>query len=326
MKYRTFKMIEELDTIKELAVQDYAEVGEYQGKVKLDPDWDKYIALDNAGALLCCGAYDEDKLVGYYISVVSMSLHSKNDMIAGCDALWLHPDYRGGAGIKLIAFHEKQCKELGVSVITMNVTRHHDISPLLERLGWNMIEKSFGKCIKEQMMALATSTIMAISAVTAAVGTAASVHSSNQAADARKEQSAQAQATNTVEAAKARRENLRRQRIQQAEVEAQGAAAGTAASSANVGTIDALAAQTATSTAGTSGRMLALGNQAQLNNQMAESQQRASTFNAVAGFASSGFNLAAGTQSGQKALGTMFEQGEVCYKRKLCLRQQARLT
>lgn len=63
------------------------EVGEYQDKIEIDPDWDKYLALEDLGMLLCCGAFKEDELVGYYLAIVASSLHSKNDKFAVCDAL-----------------------------------------------------------------------------------------------------------------------------------------------------------------------------------------------------------------------------------------------
>lgn len=149
MEYRVFKFADEIETLKELAVLDYEEVGHNQNELPLDPDWEKYCALDEMGLLLCCGAYDEEKLVGYFVAIVAPTLHCKNEVVAVNDALWLHPDYRGGTGVRLMKFFESQCKDLGVSYMSMNITLKYDISPLLERMGWTHVEKTYSKCIKE---------------------------------------------------------------------------------------------------------------------------------------------------------------------------------
>lgn len=149
MEYRVFKIKDEMETIKHWALLDYAEVGVYADKIEVDPDWDHYLNLDDLGMLLCCGAYDGDTLVGYDISIISTTFHSKTVLFSISDVLWVHPDHRGSTGVRLMKFHEEECKKLGVSVMTMNFTMRNDISSMMGRMGWDHIEKTYAKYIKE---------------------------------------------------------------------------------------------------------------------------------------------------------------------------------
>lgn len=151
--------------------------------------------------------------------------------------------------------------------------------------------------------------VQAVVAAAAVVGAGAGIKSANAAGDAadhQKELSAQQQASNTAEAARSRRDNLRKQRIEQAEIEAAGAAQGTAGSSANLAVADNLAASTAASTAATSRQVTNLNNQAAIQSSIADAQSRQQKFNAIGGIASSTFNMAASTQAGQKTLNNVF--------------------
>lgn len=149
MEYRTFKMKDEYETMKDIVIEHYEEIAHNKDKIKLSPDWERYFQLDDAGMLLCCGAYDGDKLVGYYISFIMAHLHYSEDYFAVCDVVFILPEYRKGtAGIKLFKFHEEQCEELGISVMTMHVKTDNDFSPLMEKLEWKWAEKLFTKCIK----------------------------------------------------------------------------------------------------------------------------------------------------------------------------------
>jgi GNAT superfamily N-acetyltransferase len=149
MEYRTFKMRDEYETMSRITVDHYEEIAHNKDKIKLDPNWDNYYKLDDAGFLLCCGAYEGGELVGYYISFVMPNLHYSQDLFAVCDVVFILPEYRKGlAGAKLFKFHEERCKELGVSVMTMHVKTDNDFSSLMNRLSWKWAEKVFTKCLK----------------------------------------------------------------------------------------------------------------------------------------------------------------------------------
>lgn len=151
--------------------------------------------------------------------------------------------------------------------------------------------------------------IQAVVAVAAVVGAGAAVKSAQEAGDAadhQKELSAQQQASNTAEAARSRRDNLRRLRIEQSEIEAQGASQGTAGSSANLAVSNSLAQGVAGNTASTSQQVTNINNQSVVQSRIADSQARQQKFQAIGGIASSTFNMAAGTKAGASAINSVF--------------------
>ena len=141
-----------------------------------------------------------------------------------------------------------------------------------------------------------------VGAIATVGSTVAQQRQASKAADAQRETAAQQRASNTAEAARSRRENLRRQRIQQAQIEASGAAQGTAGSSAPMAVANNLSQGVASSTAATGKQQTAINNQAQQQQVMADARARASTFAAIGSLGSTAFQLGAGTQAGQDFL------------------------
>lgn len=127
----------------------YKEIALNQSKVKLNPDWDVYRALENEGKLRIFTARDNDTLVGYFVVVVGVNMHYKDHTFACNDIIYLHKDYRKGfAGIKLIKFAKKCLTEDGVSVLTINTKVHQPFDRVLERLGFNLIERVYSSYLQ----------------------------------------------------------------------------------------------------------------------------------------------------------------------------------
>jgi GNAT superfamily N-acetyltransferase len=85
-------------------------------------------------------------VVGYFVVLVGRNIHYKDHLFAQNDIIYVHPDYRkGSTGARLIKFAEKCLKEDGVSVLTINTKVHKPFDPLMERLGFNLIERVYSK-------------------------------------------------------------------------------------------------------------------------------------------------------------------------------------
>lgn len=146
--YQTEKLFGLLDEIKPLLVAHYKEIARNQDKVKLNPDYDKYRALDKAGMVHSVTARDEGKLIGYYISIVAPHLHYRDCIMAMNDVLFISPEYRKGfIAFKLLKYGEKTLKDRGVGVIHMNMKLANDFGILMERLGWIEIERIYEKVL-----------------------------------------------------------------------------------------------------------------------------------------------------------------------------------
>ena len=149
MNYQQEFLDQVKDDILVLIDLHYKEIALNQSKVKLNPDWDIYRALENEGRLRIFTARDNDTLVGYFVVVVGVNMHYKDHTFACNDIIYLHKDYRKGfAGIKLIKFAKKCLTEDGVSVLTINTKVHQPFDRVLERLGFNLIERVYSSYLQ----------------------------------------------------------------------------------------------------------------------------------------------------------------------------------
>lgn len=149
MNYQQEFLDQVKDDILVLIDLHYKEIALNQSKVKLNPDWDVYRALENEGKLKIFTARDNDTLVGYFVVVVGVNMHYKDHTFACNDIIYLHKDYRKGfAGIKLIKFAKKCLTEDGVSVLTINTKVHQPFDRVLERLGFNLIERVYSSYLQ----------------------------------------------------------------------------------------------------------------------------------------------------------------------------------
>ena len=131
----------------------WKEIALNQEHIPLDPDWDRYFALDLAGVLRCLTVRDGPTLVGYIFFFVFPHLHYASTCWAQSDIFWLDPLYRQGwTGIRMFKTAEKQLQQWGVRVVTINVKLHFEasrgtIGKLLERLGYKPVETIYSKFI-----------------------------------------------------------------------------------------------------------------------------------------------------------------------------------
>ena len=126
----------------------WEEIGQNKGPIKLNPDWDAYKNLEQAGLLNVFTARSQGKLVGYFVVIVARHIHYKDHIFASQDLLYLCPEYRKGmTAIKLVKFAEKYLKEDGVSVMVMNTNIEKPFDLLLERLGFTYTERLYSKYV-----------------------------------------------------------------------------------------------------------------------------------------------------------------------------------
>ena len=127
-----------------LLKEHYEEIALNRDVIKLKPDWEGYKALENIGALHCIAVRDGNKLIGYSISIISNSLHYKDNIFAINDVLFISKEYRKArVGYRLIKFMKKCFEKRNVSIAHFHVKIDHDFSDLLEFVGCEQVEKVF---------------------------------------------------------------------------------------------------------------------------------------------------------------------------------------
>lgn len=139
-------VIEEMIPLLEL---HWEEIAHHKDKIKLNPDYALYQAMQDAGILHMVTARDDKrKLIGYFVSIVSPNLHYMDHIFATNDILYIDKEYRGKmVGIKLFKFAEEELKKLGVDVIVLHSKVHADFKVLVERIGYTHVENQYSKYI-----------------------------------------------------------------------------------------------------------------------------------------------------------------------------------
>jgi ribosomal protein S18 acetylase RimI-like enzyme len=95
----------------------YDEVAEYKDVLKLNPDYEYFRKLFDAGRLLCTVVRDDGKMIGYVGTHLTAHPNYRTQA-ASIDTYFLLPSYRGqGIGSAMLAQAMGQAKEAGARFI-----------------------------------------------------------------------------------------------------------------------------------------------------------------------------------------------------------------
>lgn len=132
-----------VEEIAPLLVLHYKEIAHYQD-IPLEPALDKYLSIEDEGLLRVYTARKDGKLVGYSIYFIRHNLHYSSSKQALQDILFIHPEHRGTGG-KLIAWCDEQLRAEGVQAVYHHVKAAHNFGPLLERMGYKLIDLIYAR-------------------------------------------------------------------------------------------------------------------------------------------------------------------------------------
>ena len=134
--------------IEPLLKEHYDEIALNKDKIKLNPDWASYARLDNLNALRVYTARKDKVLQGYFVVIVSKSLHYQDHLFANNDVIFLNKTARKGAtGLKLIKFASDSLKAEGITKLHVNTKNHQPFGVILERQGFEAIETVYSKVL-----------------------------------------------------------------------------------------------------------------------------------------------------------------------------------
>lgn len=122
----------------------WEEIAHYKD-IPLEPDYEFYVAAENAGFLRTYTARSESgELIGYAVYVVRHALHYKSSIQAHQDILFISKSHRGTGG-RFILWCDEQLKAEGVQTVYHHVKASHNFGRLLERFGYNVIDIIYGR-------------------------------------------------------------------------------------------------------------------------------------------------------------------------------------
>jgi len=134
-----------LEEIKPLLHMHFEEISAVKQLTPLDPDYDRYLAMCDAGLIHVATARDDGRLIGYFVTFVAPSLHYQHLIYGLNDILFLLMEYRGGTtAYRLFRFAIDDLQNnCGVSVISVHMKIKHEFRRILTKLGFKLVEETW---------------------------------------------------------------------------------------------------------------------------------------------------------------------------------------
>lgn len=146
--YQTEKFKDCIDEAKPLLMKHWDEVACDKENVPLNPDYDQYQRLCDAGVLHIVTARDDGVLVGYASWLVAVNLHYKQLVFGEIDIFFLSAECRRGlVGYKLLSKSDEYLASIGVNKIVSKDKIAHGLGPIFKRLGYEAIETVYLKTV-----------------------------------------------------------------------------------------------------------------------------------------------------------------------------------
>jgi len=134
-----------IDDIVPLFYNHWKEVANNQDTVPLDPDFDRYKALEDQGMMRIFTVRDDGELIGYFISFISPHMHYKTTVYAINDILYMDPRYRGGtqAYRMMRGAIEDLRDNCNVDRLVIHMKVDHEFRRLMKSLGGTLTEENW---------------------------------------------------------------------------------------------------------------------------------------------------------------------------------------
>ena len=150
MEYKAEFIKDILHELEPLLEEHWEEVAWYKDKIKLKPDYSKYVQMQENNSLLCVTVRDEGKLIGYNINFLQYHPHYSDHVYAINDIVFLLPEHRHGHIAKqMLESTEEILKHIGASVVTLHMKPDHTFVTLAEHCGFKRQEYVYSKYIGE---------------------------------------------------------------------------------------------------------------------------------------------------------------------------------
>lgn len=149
MRFKRETLAEVLDEVTPLLYLHYKEISA-DLDIPLEPDLVQYRTIEEQGALRVFTVREEDgSLVGYNILFLRNNLHYKSSLQALQDIIFIHPEKRG-CGARFIAWCDQQLKAEKVQSVYHHVKAKHNFGPMLERMGYELVDLIYRKRLDKE--------------------------------------------------------------------------------------------------------------------------------------------------------------------------------
>lgn len=129
-----------LEYIKPILAENHLETGVYSRP--FNPDYDRYLYLDQTGSLKFFTVRFDKSLVGFAIFFLDTEIQQKDVVSATQSVNFVMKGHRG-IGLAFMRFCDDILLKQGVNTIWRQSTAKLDISKIYERMGYTFVEKSY---------------------------------------------------------------------------------------------------------------------------------------------------------------------------------------
>jgi predicted GNAT superfamily acetyltransferase len=140
IRFDDFSVTEYLAKVGDMVRDHWDEVAKNKHLMVLAPDVERYAQLEQAGQLLCVGAFDEaGQMVGYSVNFIGTNLHYKALTYAHNDVVFVAKSHREGRlGLQLLRETERRAKERGARLIVWHAKENTALAKILPRMGYGV--------------------------------------------------------------------------------------------------------------------------------------------------------------------------------------------
>lgn len=125
------------------------EVGSHRDVLRLDPDHERYRALEKVGALHILTARLDGKIIGYMFVLVTRHPRDRGAIAATDDVIYAAPQYRRHhVGAKMLREALRRVEELGVNIVFFREKAWRHGGGYLERYRFHKQEMVYAKVLK----------------------------------------------------------------------------------------------------------------------------------------------------------------------------------
>jgi|TARA_R110002020_G_scaffold364_7_gene1898 hypothetical protein len=132
--------------IKPLLEENFKEVDFDNKKVPLNQNIEFYYFLQDQDKLFCFICRYKGKMVGYIITMFDVHPHYQNNIFGQNLITYITPKHRKGLlAARFIRDHDKQLRDLNISVMTYHIRAERNFANLLKRQNYSLFETVYRK-------------------------------------------------------------------------------------------------------------------------------------------------------------------------------------
>lgn len=129
-----------------LLEEHWQEVAKNKHLMVLKPDYEKYKAMEDAGALLSLIAYENNEVVGYSINFLTNHIHYADLLTCYNDVLFVKLEKRKSPlGLRLIGYTERAAREKGAKLMLWHAKQNTALDSILSNRRLNVQEIVYSK-------------------------------------------------------------------------------------------------------------------------------------------------------------------------------------